>query len=446
MTMQSNRQPAPPSAAESFQALLQSKHVLVADSSPGGASGLERRLTELGVPAGRVDAVNSWEKAAQLLGTKSYGVAFIDSALATEAALEQLGRGAASGKSRCRLILISSNTSQAHASQAARGNIDAFLIRPFSGPVLEAVLKRVFEEELDFPDYLKNIQQGEAHLAQKDFKPATLSFTQAIELNRRPALAHACLARTAALQGKTEAAIESYRKALQESMVHYESLTGLEGLLLESDRKEETYHVVQRLALYYPTDPKRLALAVRLAVEMDRLDDLQEYCEIFEKISEKPKSLVDHLGAALVVGGRHYLAQERESKAHELFERAVNLSARSTRFLRRIVEIFVLREDREEAQKYLDRFPDEARASNEYVACKFLVTSDPVDVDGLIAGIEALFDRDVKTPGLYEALLKALWRVGDIDALSQRLEEACKAWPHWTEDFKTAAGEEPEQS
>jgi tetratricopeptide (TPR) repeat protein len=432
-------QAAASAPSELLRALLVKQTILIADSGYGGASGLKRSLVAIGAVADRVEAVCNWELAAQMLGSKAYGLVFGELQLGNRAFQEAIERRGPEGAPRSRFVVLSSNTSQALASEAVRGKFDAVLLKPYDGRILEAVLKRIFEEELNCPDYIKSIREGETALAQGDLGQASLCFTRALEQNRRPALAHACLARLAAQKGNAEAAIESFRRALQESQVHYSSLTGLEELLLKSSQKDETYSVVKRLALYYPMDPSRLALALRLAVETSSLDDLDEYYEIFKLLPLKPQTLLEHLCSALVVAGRHFLENHREKGGHELFEHVVALKPGSTRFLRRIVEILVLLEDLEQARHYLDLFPGESRASHDYIACEFLVSADPVDLDGLIQGAEKLLERGVRTPGLYEAMLKAHSRRRDTEAVARRLNEARKIWPHRTEDFEAAA-------
>jgi tetratricopeptide (TPR) repeat protein len=336
-------------------------------------------------------------------------------------------------------VILSTNTSQALASEAIQGRFDALLVKPFGVPVLEAVLRRVYEEELGCPDYLKSINAGEAFFTKGDLAQANACFTRALSEDRRPALAHSCLARLAAQKGKPEAAIESYRKALQESQVHYPSLIELERLLISSNRKEEAYSVVRRLALYYPMDTDRLALALRLAIESRQLDDIDQYFEIFELLPTRPKILMELMSAALVVAGRHFLESHRERRGYEFFERVGIINSGNIRFLRRIVEILVLLDERDQARHFLELFPKEYVQTGDYIACELIVSTDPTDAEALIRGARALVGKGIRTPGLYEALLKAHSSRGEFEEVARRLKEARAMWPHRSEDFEAVA-------
>jgi tetratricopeptide (TPR) repeat protein len=326
-------------------------------------------------------------------------------------------------------ILITSDASQALAARAAEDDIDYFILKPYSFPLLKRAMLDSILSKLNPNSYRQLIERGKHHLLKNEAQAAETAFTEAVAAESKPALALYYLAKTQEKKKKLVDAEKSYRKALALNQVHYRCLSGLNNLLNLEKRDKESYATMKKLVGYFPLNPHRLANALRMDVITENFQDTEWYYEIFQQLDQKPEELIRHMCSALVVSGKHFLNQKQDRKALQLFELAANCGAGRTKFLLYMVETLVNFEMSAEAGKFLSRLTQTDDTSADCMAAKFLVStlSDSL-MDSIKLGKKTL-EAGVSIPSVYEKLITLSVLGGNKNMAKDLLQEASAKWP-----------------
>jgi tetratricopeptide (TPR) repeat protein len=208
-------------------------------------------------------------------------------------------------------------------------------------------------------------------------------------------------------------------------------------LLMERKMYHEADDVVKKISQYFPSNPKRLAGVIRLAVMTQKVEDMEKYYHIFTHIETKSPELTKSICAGLIVCGRYYLRSKNPSRALDLFTKvAVSAGSESTKFLKEIVISLESAKMIEEAKKFLNRYPAEFRGQADYLSIEYLISSKALATGMVIDRGRNLIKEGVNDPIIYKTLLEASIVANQVDYAETVLQDAIRKWPQSQADFE----------
>jgi len=219
------------------------KHrILIADSNASSRTGIARAIVELGAKTHQITLVDSFEWAQQIIEQSQPTMLITDFNLGSVGAFDlfQHPKYSAMPMQDKLSVVVTNNTSQAAVAQAAEGDVDIYIAKPYSLEGFWSALKAAAALKLQPTEYLKAIEDGKRHLADSNLSRAVEIFERATTMDGKPALAYFYHGYAKALGNALEDAQESYRKGLEYNRNHYKCLLGLYEALMDQKRNHSS--------------------------------------------------------------------------------------------------------------------------------------------------------------------------------------------------------------
>jgi hypothetical protein len=176
--------------------------------------------------------------------------------------------------------------------------------------------------------------------------------------------------------------------------------------MMQQNRHHDAYEAVKRISQYFPANPKRLTEVLRLAVMTSQFADIEKYYAAFTNIDERNETLVRYVCAALVVCGKHYLASGvGQSRAIELFKKAVATGQGRSKIIMEIVSTLAEHGLSADAAFFMERFPADFQGSDDFLFLRFLLADAEGQVSATLNQGRALMAKGYGDERLYRILL-----------------------------------------
>lgn len=332
-------------------------------------------------------------------------------------------------------VMITSVTSHAVVSQVVEDKIDGFILKPFDKDSFTSILFTAIETRIFPSAYKLLMDEGILLLEKGKITDAREKFTQAKDLNDTPSLAHYYLGQCFLFEEKHSLAEREFMKGLQLNPINRHCLSGLYLLFYDKKEYDRAYEIAQKVATYFPGNPGRLADVVRLAVTIEKYQDIESYFDIYKSLGKKGIKILDYICAGLYVSGKHFLREELTDDGMRMFDKLTTIFQGKTKYLKSIIETLFDYELSDEAKKFLGFFPSFTKDSAEYKNCSFLANNivNPNE-EGLKEGIKLLSDSP-ENSFLYKALIKGYYEIGNDEKGLLFLSQAKEKWPDRKGDF-----------
>ena len=418
---------------KTFGDFLEKERILISDPNASSRTGLAKALTDLGVKMSQITLAGGFDSAKQAVEDSKPTMIISDFNLGEMSALDLFELPSFSSRPIDERIsvIVTNNTSQAAIAQAAEGDVDVFIAKPYSLNSLKTALFKAVADKLEPSEYLKAIQEGKRHLISSDLDQALAVFESAAQLDYKPALAYFYQGYTHTLLGSAlEKAQESYSKGLEYNHIHYKCLIGLFEALLSQKKNQDAYVVLRRIIQNFPVNPNRLISALKLAITTGNYLDVERYHEVFVEIEIKSDLLVRSICAALITVGKYLIRSGETEKALKLLQKAGVSAGGRTAFLSEIILTLVGAELPLEADKYLSRFPQETRTTTEYLSLDYLVMSKSGKLDAVINRGRKLLQQGTFHPLIDRIFLETLMKAKLKRLAEAHAEEAASRWPN----------------
>lgn len=394
---------------------LESTEVLIVDKNPSSRNRLLKTMYDIGSKRHLIHTVGSLAEAEQIIATKKIGIVLSDYFISGGSGFElfkMLREKSPDSKELC-LILVTSNISQSAVAKAAEEDVDSFIIKPYTVQSIQENLIATLTNKVFPSDYIKMIEEGKSIMKEGDYDRAIEIFTKALELNSKPSLALFYIGQSEYLKMRSHEAQVSYKRGLEVSNIHYKCLVGLFDIFLREEKFTEAYHVVKKIAKYFPANPDRLSQIVRLAVKTANFDDMQMYYEIFTTLDERGMDLKNYIGAGMYIAGKHSLLANSKESALRFFDNVAVSCPEFTKFPRAIISLLIQHDMVDEAEKYLTRFPADSRSDADFLVSDFLVNSRKVEDHNYIVklGLD-LYNKKIRDITCMETLLLSMQKAG----------------------------------
>jgi len=416
-----------------FKEFITKNGVLVVDKNPSSRSRLLKIMCDLGAKRTNVHTASSIKEAEEIINSKNIGVVLSDYFVSGGSGFDlfkMIREKEPLRKDLC-LVLVTGNVSQTAVAKAAEEDVDSFILKPFTVDSIQNSLITTITNKIKPNPYFTRIDEGKILIEEGKYDDAIKKLKSAVSLNLKPSLAQFYIGQAEYLKEQAENAIGSYNKGLEFSNIHYKCLVGLYQIFIKNEKYDDAYHVVKKIAKFYPANPDRLMEIIRLTVKTSNFEDMKTYYEIFTALDERPSTVVKYVGAGLYVAGKYYLKKNDLDKALQYFDNVAVSCSEFPKFIRAIISTLVECDKADHASKYLSQFAVETKNDEDYMVSDYLVTSKTInDMNLLIRSGLDLYNNNVRDYFCMKFLVEAMKKSGqNQEKIKPFIEEINKRWP-----------------
>jgi tetratricopeptide (TPR) repeat protein len=299
-----------------------------------------------------------------------WDVVFFDPGTDAEAVLEVF-RSAPSNRGTF-LVAVSGRTSEAELQRLAAGGVAYLIARPYPPEKVAACLDAFAASR---SSYFVLLARARGVIDAGELREARELLSSALSLRETPLEAWFYLARIAVREGRFPEAAERLGLCLAADPLNYEILCEAFAVAFQLKDHHRAFELGKELVRSYHGPPEAVARTLRLAVLLQAFDDVP-LLEAWASRAENGE-LLNHLGSALYVTGKHYLLTGRTDEALGCFDRLAPIGERFPKFLRAVCFVLARFNLREAGLEYLRR-SDPGREELQAV-CGFVLGPGPYD-------------------------------------------------------------------
>lgn len=398
-----------------FKQFLETNEVLIVDKNPSSRNRLLKTVFELGAQRHMIHTCGNLMEAEYFISTRQIGVVLSDYYIGGGSGFDlfKIVRAKYPEKKDLCLILVTANISQTAVAKAAEEDVDSFIIKPYTIQSIQENLTSTIMQKVQPSEYLKKVDEAKTLLSAGKFDEAIAILKTASHLHSKPSLALFYIGQAEYIKNHYKEATNSYNEGLNFNSIHYKCLVGLYEIFLKEEKFNEAYIIVKKIAKYFPANPDRLSQIVRLAIRTGNFQDMQMFYEIYTSLDERSQALTNYLGAGMFIAGKYNLLNNSPETALKYFDNIAVSCSEFTKFLRAIIDLLIQHRMPEEAEKYLSRFPSEAREHEDFLVGQYLVESQTSLDSGLIikVGLD-LYNKKIRDYSCMKTLIEAMARSG----------------------------------
>lgn len=415
-----------------FKEFLSNNPALIIDKSSASRRRLLKTIVDLGASRQNVFSVSHISEAKEVIDQNKPKLVLSDFAINGGSGFDlfKYYREQFPDENKSTLILVTSNISQSAVAKAAEEDVDSFIIKPYTVESLEKSLVNAVINKLYPSEYVKTVEAGKEKMFNAEYEEALELFEKAIELNKKPSLAHFYHGQTKYFLEATDEAKGDYEKGLEINSIHFKCQVGLFELFMKEEKFEEAYSVVRNIAKYFPANPDRLKQVVSLCIKTENYPDMLEYYQLFVDLEERPEDVINYVCSGLYVYGKYLLMNNDKDQAKTVFDKVAISCAGMTKFLVGIIEALAQNEIYDLSKKIMSRFPSGTVGSSEYEIAHFLSSIDELNNNEIIDRGSQLFNKGFKNFQAMKILVNALKEEGHETKVEDYLFEMKKTWPH----------------
>ena len=417
---------------DAFAEFIQGRKILIADPSSVTRSSLCNILQDLGTKESQISLVTTYEQALEEIPRFKPHVVITEFDLGKRCGLDllQTQRETNPEESRnCIFIIVAGNTSQSAVARAAEEDVDAYIVKPYTQDTVRKTLVRAAMTKAKPSEYVLTIEKGKTKVAQKNMDDAEGLFNHAMKLDPAPTLACYYLGQVKEIRKLPDQAKGVYFQGLKFNKIHYKCNLGLYDLYLKEKNYEEAYDVIKRVSHYFPSNPKRLSEVLRLAIINSKYEDVEQYYAAFSNMDDRDESLIKHVCAALIVCGKYYMRAGTPARALPLFQKATATGTGRTKIIKEVVQTLLEYSATKEAREFLDKFPKDTHAGEDYLNSKLQVADSEGGGKEVFDEGRVLIEKGLADERVYAIMIRRAFEASLRPLAQSIVVEAIKRFP-----------------
>lgn len=421
-----------------IRAFLSNRTALVVDEAGNIRLSLSKVLIELGINRNNIQAVRTFEEAVSAIETHKPQIVIADYKIKNEYGLNlrQHQKEHYPKPSEKVFILVTASRSEALLSVALEEDVDAFLLKPFSGSALQVSLIKTLIQKMVPSEYQKSINAGMEALEAKDTKAAIDNFEKAKSLHKMPTLAHLNIGRVFEEQNHFETAGQEYKQGLKKQPHHFKLLMALYGLEERAQNFSEAYVYLKKVMEIFPANHERLQKAISLAVHQEDWEAIPQFYELYKSTEVRGNILVQSMSDALFKCAKVQLENDQIDLAFELFKDSLNAGGRSPEKVIAVSEILMEKGFWNRLDEIVKMYPLDQRESGEFKELEFLSKKGIRTKQESIDHGRQIIHQGFGTPRLFKFVIDELIEAGKQSAAENLVYKALEKFPDIREEFK----------
>ncbi len=335
--------------------------IMICEPTKLGRSRLESILRSAKADA-VIDSVANVTQLRERLKTQAWDIVFFDPDTDPGPLLDLL-----SGV-RSFLVAVGGKRTESALHRLAEARVSYFIARPYPPEKILTCLEGFASFKSSYFDLISKarelIDSGDLRLAREHLESAQA-------LRETPLEAWFYLARVAFREGRLEQAAQLLERCLEVDPLHYECLRESFEVFMEMKDYPRAFERGKVLLWNFHRPEAVISRTLRLAVFLKAFDEIPQ----LEAAASTQESgdVLNHLGSALFVSGKHYLLTAQTPEALRCFKLLAPLGDRYPKFLRATIFALARFGLREEAFEYLRRIKKEETVTVEI--CSFVLST-----------------------------------------------------------------------
>ncbi len=425
-------------AEKSFPSFFKGKKVLIAEPSPSASTIIHQVLVALGCEPGQIHRENDFDKAAQHLRSACH-VIVSEYQIGTGFGLELAERQAqVIDDSHDRIFLLSTaNNNDSTIAEAAEGDVDGYVLKPFTIKQLTDLLVNIIEKKMKPSPYSQKTMEGRKWLKDGDAKKAAEVLAAAKTLDPKPALACYFHGLALKLLNDPDGALASFREGRKHNQLHYKCLQGEFDILFERKDYAKAYETLRLIYENFPVSPATLEKIFILAIFTGNFRDLDLYHQRFVELDRRPLRLIKVVTEAFISSGRLFLKENDLEQAISQFKKAATTSQRNPEALQKITNALIRGGHADQAQEFVKMYPPEAQTSAAYIEADFEACKGHMSPWELIQKGKKLIDDGLATPSICRTVIGLLIEQKKETAAEQVIYKATILFPELRNEFRS---------
>jgi CheY-like chemotaxis protein len=304
---------------------LKAKKILIIDHSAASREGLKSLFLDLGVEENQMISSVKFSDALETMKEHKPSIIISEFYVGEQSALELSTEMNSYLENRLEklFMIVTTNASETAVAEAAEGDVDAYVLKPFSKNHLREHILKIIYPKLNPSEYVQLIEQGKRHLELKEWDEAEKCFKKAEPICESRSSLYYYLGKTNEGRGKLDEAFTCYEECLKESPLNFRCLNSKLEILEKQEKYPEAYGVAQVINAAFPMSPHRLGKVIQLAVFTQNFAEVQKLFDKFKKLEKPPISLKKMVSAALYVCGKFLVQKNMEESALRAFRDAI---------------------------------------------------------------------------------------------------------------------------
>jgi tetratricopeptide (TPR) repeat protein len=418
------------SPVEKLRTFLSQQSCLIVESSNSQAMSLRAKLVELGVQNTQIWTANKIEVAKELL-TANRPTLFIleyEMDAAQTNSLIQLHEKMYVSSQRT-VFIMGRSVSIGVVLEDRQGQIDSFLLKPFSADNFRERLILVAKNKVEPELYLAKLNSGITHLANGENENAMRSFDEAATLNPKPTMAWYYKGETARKLGHPARALEFYREGLKTMPLHYRCALAEFETLKELGKPEDAFNLVEEILAHFPVSRTRLGHFFDLAVTVKRFDELPTLYAVYRDFEDRSQELCQSAETAFLTAGRFVLADGDVEKALSYFDIGIQVAARRFDYVERVVLELVGQKVVNAAATFLSKISPEDQASVAFEQLAFCVDQLTMTGEQIMNRGRQIIFQGKGTPEIFHAVIRSFAEAGKETLAESAIGKAIETNP-----------------
>ncbi len=409
---------------------LNSQGALVVEPSSAFFSVIQACLVGFGMDSKKIIMANTYKDAVVLLKEqkpriliteylvgKNFGLSLIDMHDEMYDSFSRIG------------IVVTKESSDNAVAEAAEEQLDAFIVKPFSGADFQKRFIEVVKRKMYPSEYLNKIRDGKEKLKTKLYDQAIQFFTEAKNLSPAPTLAHYYLGECYLQTNELTKARVEFADGRKHNSLHYKCLMGEFDCLMHEKNYKAAYGLVELIRKHYPVTSARLGKFFIAAVYTENFNDMAAYYEMYVNLDFRPQELVSLVALALLTAGRFYLRSKDSDNAVKNFELAANVTGRNVETLEKVIDEWLKVQDINMAERFFKMIRGDDVGSTKYIQLNFKIGVNLISADAALEMGRKIIVEGKSTPEMTKKVVKMALDAGKVTLAESLIIKGSQAHP-----------------
>lgn len=402
-----------PGTPPSLQKFLEGNLCLIVEPSQSFAFAIQSTLQQMGVPHPQLYIARRMQDAKRVIEERRPKMLITEYEIDGFFAIDLVELQAKQYDLAERISIINTmNASDSAVAEASEGEVDGYLLKPFSMNVFQQKIEMVLAQKVNPSEYLLKVNAGKRHYANHEFQKAVEDFLEAKPMHEKPSLACFHAGQTYQALGNMEKALAEYQEGRKYHPLHYRCLIGEFETLLGAKNYAEAYALVEPLQKNYPITSRRLGHFFVAAVFTNHFEALPGFYKLFTRLDQRTPELIKISSVAMLTAGRFFLKENNLDKALEFFEIGLMITGRNFEFLEKVVTEFLKLKAGHKAQVLFSKASTADVGKLAYQQLEFKVGHYIWSNEEIIEKGRKLIDDGHGTPEIYSSVVKAMAELG----------------------------------
>lgn len=269
-----------------------------------------------------------------------------------------------------RTFIVYSNSRKVNNfAQALEGEIDDYIVEPYSQDKISIKLKKVIHTKNNPSDLKVLLTDIENKIEKNDLIGAQANITAAMAIHPRPSIVYYHQARIDLKQNNIDQAIHHLITGLKFNKNHYRCLLLLHDTLVENKEFEKAYKVLKRTVENFPLSTQRILELIKNGISSEKFEEIEQYSsKILEMGTTDPGILLFSTSALLICATR--AKEHGYTHSLNLIKKALKFSNNTPKILRNIFNLTLQFEEKKMYDKIITLFKD--KKNSDYYFCEYM--------------------------------------------------------------------------